>query len=283
MAAVHKHNALLKASIMSATNAHRLGANEAPPAIISMFLGSQLNEILNSIEKNETEAIILQGKEGVRLDVNQIPELMIDNTDRNRTSPFAFTGNRFEYRAVGSSANCASALIALNSAVAAEFDEFADRVEKRIANGENCEKVLLDEARENIIKSRVIQFDGNGYSDEWKEEAKRRGLDTESSAPLMFDTYLSDASVDMFEKVGIFSKKELEARNEVKWEMYSKKLQIESRVLGDLAINHIIPAAISYQRLLLDNVYKIKELFDADKAKAIGGQDLATIETMPAI
>ncbi len=280
MAAVHKHNALLKASIMSATNAHRLGANEAPPAIISMFLGSQLNEILNSIEKNETEAIILQGKEGVRLDVNQIPELMIDNTDRNRTSPFAFTGNRFEYRAVGSSANCASALIALNSAVAAEFDEFADRVEKRIANGENCEKVLLDEARENIIKSRVIQFDGNGYSDEWKEEAKRRGLDTESSAPLMFDTYLSDASVDMFEKVGIFSKKELEARNEVKWEMYSKKLQIESRVLGDLAINHIIPAAISYQRLLLDNVYKIKELFDADKAKAIGGQDLATIETM---
>ena len=196
----------------------------------------------------------------MRLDVNQIPELMIDNTDRNRTSPFAFTGNRFEYRAVGSSANCASALIALNSAVAAEFDEFADRVEKRIANGENCEKVLLDEARENIIKSRVIQFDGNGYSDEWKEEAKRRGLDTESSAPLMFDTYLSDASVDMFEKVGIFSKKELEARNEVKWEMYSKKLQIESRVLGDLAINHIIPAAISYQRLLLDNVYKIKEL-----------------------
>lgn len=280
MAAVHKHNALLKASIMSATNAHRLGANEAPPAIISMFLGSQLNGILDSIEKNETDAIILHGKEGMRLDVNQIPELMIDNTDRNRTSPFAFTGNRFEYRAVGSSANCASALIALNAAVAYELESFADRVDKRLAKGENLDKVLLDEARENIIKSRAIQFDGNGYSDEWKEEAKRRGLDTESSAPLMFDTYLSQSSVEMFEKVGIFNKKELEARNEVKWEMYSKKLQIESRVLGDLAINHIIPAAITYQRLLLDSVYKVKELFDAETAHKIGGQDMVSIENI---
>ncbi len=280
MAAVHKHNALLKASIMTATNAHRLGANEAPPAIISMFLGKQLNEILDSIEKNETDAIILQGKEGMRLDVNQIPELMIDNTDRNRTSPFAFTGNRFEYRAVGSSANCASALVALNAAVACELDDFADRVDKRLEKGENLEKALLSEARENIIKSRAIQFDGNGYSDEWKEEAKRRGLDTESSAPLMFDTYLTDSTVNMFEKAGIFNKKELEARNEVKWEMYSKKLQIESRVLGDLAINHIIPAAISYQRLLLDNVYKIKQLFDAETALKIGGQDMTSIENI---
>lgn len=278
MAAVHKHNALLKASIMTATNAHRLGANEAPPAIISMFLGKQLNEILDSIEKNETDAIILQGKEGMRLDVNQIPELMIDNTDRNRTSPFAFTGNRFEYRAVGSSANCASALIALNAAVACELNDFADRVDKRLAKGENLDKALLTEARENIIKSRAIQFDGNGYSDEWKEEAKRRGLDTESSAPLMFDTYMSNTTVEMFEKAGIFNKKELEARNEVKWEMYSKKLQIESRVLGDLAINHIIPAAISYQRLLLDNVYKIKQLFDGETALKIGGQDMTSIE-----
>ncbi len=278
MAAVHKHNALLKASIMSATNAHRLGANEAPPAIISMFLGKQLTEILDSIEKNETDAIILHGKEGMRLDVNQIPELMIDNTDRNRTSPFAFTGNRFEYRAVGSSANCASALIALNAAVANELDNFADRVDARIYAGESVDNVLLDEARKNIIKSRAIQFDGNGYSDEWKEEAKRRGLDTESSAPLMFDTYLNPSSVEMFEKVGIFSKKELEARNEVKWEMYSKKLQIESRVLGDLAVNHIIPAAISYQRLLLDSVYKVKELFDTDTARKIGGQDMVSIE-----
>ncbi len=280
MAAVHKHNALLKASIMTATNAHRLGANEAPPAIISMFLGRQLTQILDSIEKNETDSIILQGKEGMRLDVSQIPDLLIDNTDRNRTSPFAFTGNRFEYRAVGSSANCASALIALNAAVAVELGEFADRVEKRVEAGENLDKVLMDEARNNIIKSRAIQFDGNGYSDEWKEEAKKRGLDTESSAPLMFDTYLSPQSVEMFKKAGLFSKKELEARNEVKWEMYSKKLQIESRVLGDLAINHIIPAAITYQRLLLDNVYKIKQLFDEDTARKIGGQDLVSIEKM---
>ncbi len=278
MAAVHKHNALLKASIMTATNAHRLGANEAPPAIISMFLGSQLTRILDGIEKNETDSIILNGKEGMRLDVSQIPDLLIDNTDRNRTSPFAFTGNRFEYRAVGSSANCASALIALNAAVAVELGEFADRVEDRVAKGENIDKVLLDEARNNIIKSRAIQFDGNGYSDEWKEEAKRRGLDTESSAPLMFDTYLSPKSIEMFKKSGLFTEKELEARNEVKWEMYSKKLQIESRVLGDLAINHIIPAAITYQRLLLDNVYKIKQLFDDDTARKIGGQDMVSIE-----
>ncbi|MDE5713152.1 MAG: glutamine synthetase III [Muribaculaceae bacterium] len=280
MAAVHKDNALLKASIMTATNAHRLGANEAPPAIISMFLGSQLNQILDSIEKNETDSIILGGKEGMRLDVSQIPDLLIDNTDRNRTSPFAFTGNRFEYRAVGSSANCASALIALNAAVAVELSEFADRVEKRLENGENLERVLFDEARANIIKSRAIQFDGNGYSDEWKKEAARRGLDTESSAPLMFDKYLSPSSVEMFKKSGIFTEKELEARNEVKWDMYSKKLQIESRVLGDLAINHIIPAAVTYQRLLLDNVYKIKQLFDDGTARKIGGQDLVSIENI---
>ncbi len=278
MAAVFKHNALLKASIMTATNAHRLGANEAPPAIISMFLGTQLNELLDSIEKNEADALIMQGKGGMRLDVNQIPELMIDNTDRNRTSPFAFTGNRFEYRAVGSSANCASALIALNAAVATELSEFAERVDRRVAAGENLETVLLDEARDNIIRSRAIQFDGNGYSDEWKIEAERRGLDVESSAPLMFDSYLSPQSVEMFEKSGLFSRKELEARNEVKWEMYSKKLQIESRVLGDLAINHIIPAAVSYQRLLLDNAFKIKALFDDESARKIGGADLQSIE-----
>lgn len=278
MAAVYKHNALLKASIMSATNAHRLGANEAPPAIISMFLGTQLSELLDRIEKNEADALILQGKGEMRLDLNQIPELMIDNTDRNRTSPFAFTGNRFEYRAVGSSANCASALIALNAAVAVELEEFADRVEARLAKGEHLDTVLLDEARENIIKSRDIQFDGNGYSDEWKVEAERRGLDVESSAPIMFDSYLKPASIEMFEKAGLFTKKELEARNEVKWEMYSKKLQIESRVLADLAINHIIPAAITYQRLLLDNVYKVKQLFDGDTAKKIGGQDMESIE-----
>ncbi len=280
MAAVHKHNGLLKASIISATNAHRLGANEAPPAIISMFLGTQLSQILESVEKGEAEKIIVKGKEEMSLDVAQIPELMIDNTDRNRTSPFAFTGNRFEYRAVGSSANCASAMIALNAAVAFQLDNFADKVNARLERGEKLEKAILEEVKILLKESKAIHFDGNGYSDEWKEEAERRGLDVETSAPLMYDRYLLPSSVEMFEKTGVLSKKEIEARNEVKWEMYTKKIQIESRVLGDLAINHIIPAAIRYQSLLLDNVYKIKELFKGDKSDRISAQDLSSIEAI---
>lgn len=281
MAAVHKHNGLLKASIMNATNAHRLGANEAPPAIISMFLGSQLSAILDAIENSEgDEKIMVKGKEEMRLDVAQIPELMIDNTDRNRTSPFAFTGNRFEYRAVGSSANCASALIALNAAVAAQLDDFADKVNARVEKGEELNHAILAEIKVLIKASKAIHFDGNGYSEEWKEEAARRGLDTETSAPLMYDAYMLPSSIEMFEKSGVFTKKEIEARNEVKWEMYTKKIQIESRVLGDLAINHIIPAAIRYQSLLLDNVYKIKELFKGDKSDRIAAQDLASIESI---
>ncbi|MCH5222619.1 MAG: glutamine synthetase III [Muribaculaceae bacterium] len=280
MNAVHKHNALLKASIMSATNSHRLGANEAPPAIISMFLGKSVSELLDNIEKNDYEAIKVRGKEELSVGLNQIPEIMIDNTDRNRTSPFAFTGNRFEYRAVGSSANCATALIALNAAVACELEDFANRVDKRLASGESKEKALFAEARENVLKARPIHFDGNGYGDEWIVEAKDRGLDIESSAPLMFDAYLSESSVDMFEKVGIFTRKELVARNEVKWEMYTKKVQIESRVLGDLAINHIIPAAVTYQGQLLDNLYKMRQLFNEEKAREIGETDLITVEQM---
>lgn len=281
MAAVHKHNGLLKASIMNATNAHRLGANEAPPAIISMFLGSQLSAILEAVENAKgDEKIMVKGKEEMRLDVAQIPELMIDNTDRNRTSPFAFTGNRFEYRAVGSSANCASALIALNAAVAAQLDDFADKVNARVEKGEELNLAILEEIKVLIKASKAIHFDGNGYSEEWKEEAARRGLDTETSAPLMYDAYMLPSSIEMFEKSGVFTKKEIEARNEVKWEMYTKKIQIESRVLGDLAINHIIPAAIRYQSLLLDNVYKIKELFKGDKSDRIAAQDLASIESI---
>ena len=280
MAAVHKHNGLLKASIISATNAHRLGANEAPPAIISMFLGTQLSQILESVEKGEAEKIIVKGKEEMSLDVAQIPELMIDNTDRNRTSPFAFTGNRFEYRAVGSSANCASAMIALNAAVAFQLDNFADKVNARLERGEKLEKAILEEVKILLKESKAIHFDGNGYSDEWKEEAERRGLDVETSAPLMYDRYLLPSSVEMFEKTGVLSKKEIEARNEVKWEMSTKTIQIESRVLGDLAINHIIPAAIRYQSLLLDNVYKIKELFKGDKSDRISAQDLSSIEAI---
>ncbi len=225
MAAVHKHNGLMKATIISATNQHRLGANEAPPAIISMFLGSQLSRILDELEKETTDEIVLEGKEKMSLEISQIPTLSIDNTDRNRTSPFAFTGNRFEYRAVGSSANCAAAMIGLNAAVADQLNSFAD-------------------------------------------------------APLMYDAYQRPETVEMFARTGVFTQKELEARNEVKWEMYTKKIQIESRVLGDLAINHVIPAATRYQSLLLDNVYKIKQLFKGDKADKIARQDMNSIEQM---
>lgn len=279
MAAVYNHNALLKASIISATNAHRLGANEAPPAIISMFLGTQLSNILDQLEKGD-EALSMKGKEELRLDVAQIPELLLDNTDRNRTSPFAFTGNRFEFRAVGSSANCASAMIALNASVADQLNKFADKVDEAVAKGATLKEALLTEIRNLIKYSKPIHFDGNGYSDEWKAEAEKRGLDVESSAPLMYDAYLSENSIDMFARTGVFSKIELEARNEVKWEIYTKKIQIEARVLGDLAINHIIPAATRYQSLLLDNVYKIRELFKGDKADKISRQDLASIESI---
>ncbi len=278
MAAVHKHNGLLKASIITATNQHRLGANEAPPAIISMFLGRQLSEVLDKIEKHDSDSLTVNGKEKFNIDVAQIPELMLDNTDRNRTSPFAFTGNRFEYRAVGSSANNAAAMIALNAAMAVQLNEFADAVEKRMAAGEDKTKAILSEVRKLIVASKAIHFDGNGYSDEWKEEAAKRGLDTETSAPLMYDAYTRPESVEMFEKSGVLSLKEIEARNEVKWETYSKKIQIESRVLGDLAINHIIPAAVRYQSTLLDNVYKIKQLFSGDKADTIAAIDMDNIE-----
>ena len=280
MAAVYKHNALMKATIISATNQHRLGANEAPPAIISMFLGTQLSRILDQIEMETTDEIILEGKEKLSLDINQIPVLSIDNTDRNRTSPFAFTGNRFEYRAVGSSSNCAAAMIALNAVVADQLNSFADAVDAAMAGGMKREVAILNEVRRLVRESRNIHFDGNGYSEEWKAEAARRGLDVETSAPLMYDAYQRPETVEMFARTGVFSQKELEARNEVKWEMYTKKIQIESRVLGDLAINHVIPAATRYQSLLLDNVFKIKQLFAGEKADKIARQDMNSIEQM---
>lgn len=270
MAAVWHHNALLKASIISATNAHRLGANEAPPAIISMFLGSQLSDILRRIAESENESMIsFEGKEGMSMGLAEIPEILVDNTDRNRTSPFAFTGNRFEFRAPGSSANCASAMIALNAAMADRLDDFHTCVIERMRQGEKKEEAIFHEVKKLIKESEKIHFDGNGYSEEWKKEAARRGLDTECSAPKMYDAYLRDCSVDMFARTGVFNKIELEARNEVKWEMYTKKIQIEARVLGDLAVNHILPAATRYQNTLLDNAFKIKELFSVEEASEI--------------
>lgn len=277
---VYRHNGLLKASIMSANNAHRLGGNEAPPAIISSFLGKQLNELLDKVlNSTDSELLTMEGKHGVKLEIPQIPELMIDNTDRNRTSPFAFTGNRFEFRAVGSSANCASALIALNTAVAEALTDFKQRVDALVAQGQSTISALLSVLREDIRTCQPIRFDGNGYSEEWKAEAQRRGLDCETSCPLVFDRYMDESTIRMFESMHVMQRHELEARNEIKWETYFKKVQIESRVLGDLCMNHIIPVATKYQSELADNVHKIKQAFDdPERIKALTTYNIDLIE-----
>ena len=277
--AVHRHNGLLKASIMSATNAHRLGANEAPPAIISSFLGKQLSELLEHIEKSDTDDLFnVAGKQGMKMDIPQIPELLIDNTDRNRTSPFAFTGNRFEFRAVGSEANCASAMITLNAAVAEALTNFKQRVDQLMAEGKDKTSAIIDILREDIKTCKPIHFDGNGYSDEWRQEAERRGLDTETSCPLIFDRYLSPTSISMFSSTGVMTAKELEARNEVKWETYTKKIQIEARVMGDLTMNHIIPVATHYQSRLAKNVMSMRQIFHKDKADTLTARNIGIIE-----
>ena len=276
---VYKHNGLIKASIMSATNAHRLGANEAPPAIISSFLGKQLSELLDHIEASDTEELFsMAGKQGMTMDIPEIPELLIDNTDRNRTSPFAFTGNRFEFRAVGSEANCASAMIALNSAVAEALNNFKARVDALIAKGADTTKAIIDVVREDIKTCKPIRFDGNGYSDEWVAEATSRGLDVAKSCPVIFERYLDKASIDMFESLGVMSQKELEARNEVKWETYTKKIQIEARVMGDLSMNHIIPVATHYQSKLLKNVENMRSIFPKEKAETLSARNMKIIE-----
>ena len=282
--AVYRHNGLLKASIMSATNAHRLGGNEAPPAIISSFLGTQLTELLNHIEQSDkNELFNLKGKQGMEIDIPQIPDLIVDNTDRNRTSPFAFTGNRFEFRAPGSSVNCSSAMIALNAAMAEALTSFKERVDKKIAAGENKVSAILEVLKDDIKTCKPVRFDGNGYSDEWVKEAEKRGLDVEKSCPIIFEHYLDDSSVKMFESTKVMNRKELEARNEVKWEMYVKTVQIEARVLGDLAMNHIIPVATHYQSKLIKNVQGIKEifsssLFNTEKAERLSARNMKLIE-----
>ncbi|MDY5320752.1 MAG: glutamine synthetase III [Prevotella sp.] len=264
---VYRHNGLLKASIMSAGNAHRLGANEAPPAIISSFLGKQVSDLLDHIENADKKDLFkIDGKQGMKLDIPQIPELMIDNTDRNRTSPFAFTGNRFEFRAVGSEANCASAMIVLNTAVAEALTQFKARVDELMGKGEDQTSAIVDVLREDIKACRPIRFDGNGYSEEWKREAARRGLDCEPSCPLCFDRYLDQDSIRMFEDQSVMGEHELRARNEVKWETYTKKIQIEARVMGDLSMNHIIPVATHYQSQLAKNVENMYAIFGRDDA-----------------
>ena len=277
--AVYDHNGLLKASIISATNAHRLGANEAPPAIISSFLGRTVSDLLDHVESSvEDHILTVTTKKAMQLDIPSIPELLIDNTDRNRTSPFAFTGNRFEFRAVGSEANCASAMLTLNTAVAEALESFKQRVDVLMAEGEAKEGAILKVLRDDIGYCKAIRFDGNGYSDEWKAEAARRGLDCETSCPLIIDRYLDEASVRMFESQHVMSRFELEARNEIKWETYTKKIQIEARIFGDICMNHIIPVVTKYQSQLVDNVHKLKDIFPAEKAARISANNLDIIE-----
>ena len=276
--AVHRHNGLMKASIVSATNEHRLGANEAPPAIISVFLGKQISEVLDKLEHaTAEEAIIINAKKEMKLGVANIPEILLDNTDRNRTSPFAFTGNRFEFRAVGSSANCGAAMLVLNAAVAEQLMCFKQEVDARIEQGEPKERVLFDVIKKYIVACKAIRFDGNGYSEEWKTEAAKRGLDCETSVPLVIDRYLAPSSIEMFRMTGVLSEAELQSRSEVKWETYVKKLQIESRVMGDLVVNHVLPAAKRYQTMLLQNVLAVKQVFSAEEVASLNEQDYSII------
>ena len=265
---VYRHNGLLKASIMDAGNGHRLGANEAPPAIISSFLGRTVSDVIEHIEKADKDALFIKGKEGVHIDIPQIPDIMRDNTDRNRT---------FEFRAVGSSANCASAQIVLNTAVAEALTDFKRRVDALIAKGEDKISAIVDVVREDIKTCRPIHFDGNGYSDEWIAEAERRGLDTEKSAPVVFDRYLDEASVKMFESQNVMKRNELEARNEVKWETFTKKIQIEARVLGDLSMNHIIPVATDYQSRLSSNVERLMAIYGPEEGRKLSERNMKII------
>ncbi len=281
MKAVHKHNGLLKASISSATNAHRLGANEAPPAIVSIFMGTQVSAVLEKLAAADTDdMIVFDEKAALQLGVAHLPEILLDNTDRNRTSPFAFTGNRFEFRAVGSSANCGGVMLLLNTIIAEQLSDFATEVDSLIAGGMTKDQAILSVVKRIINETKAICFNGNGYSDEWKAEAAARGLDCETSVPKIFDAYLTETSLASFAKMGVLNHAEIESRCEVKWETYTKKIQIESRVLGDLAMNHIIPVASSYQGMLLDNVAKMKALFSDEEYATMSAQDVKIIKTM---
>ena len=277
--AVNRHNGLLKASIASATNEHRLGANEAPPAIISVFLGKQITDALDKLERASADkGIVINAKKEMKLGVGHIPEILLDNTDRNRTSPFAFTGNRFEFRAVGSSANCGAAMLALNAAVADQLIRFKRDVDDRMAAGEPKERALFAVIKKYITESKAVRFDGNGYSDAWKEEAAHRGLDCETSVPVVIDQYLAPDSVAMFRNTGVLTEAELRSRCEVKWETYTKKIQIESRVLGDLAMNHIVPVANRYQSILLDNIVKEKAAFGDEQYERLAAHEILIVK-----
>jgi glutamine synthetase len=259
--AVYEHADLLRASIASASNDHRLGANEAPPAIMSIFLGEQLSAVLDEIEKSvKDKKMTPEEKTALKLNIGKIPEILLDNTDRNRTSPFAFTGNKFEFRAVGSSANSALPMTILNTIVADQLRNFHKDVEALAKKGTKTDEAILKVLRKYIVDSKTIRFEGNGYGDEWKKEAKRRGLSNVTTTPPALDAFVTKKSMELFERNNIFSHRENEARHEIMLETYIKKIQIESRVMGSIAVNHILPAAIKYQTLLVENVEGLKDI-----------------------
>jgi glutamine synthetase len=277
--AVYKNSDLLRASIVSAANSHRLGANEAPPAIISVFLGKRLNEMLNEIEeKVSSKKMSADEKTSIKLNIGKIPEILLDNTDRNRTSPFAFTGNRFEFRAVGASANCASAMTALNTVMADQLVRFKSEVDAIISKGVKKDEAILQVLRKYIIESKPVRFDGNNYSQEWVAEAKKRGLTNINDVPEALDIYLDKNVIEMHTRMGVLSEREIHGRTEVKLETYIKKVQIEARVLGDIVLNHIVPIAIDYQTSLIENVNGMKELFNEKEFKALAGARIDLIK-----
>ncbi|MBL7953690.1 MAG: glutamine synthetase III [Flavobacteriales bacterium] len=276
--AIHNHADVLRASIASANNDHRLGANEAPPAIISVFIGEYLTNLLDGLEKNIKGAMSPASKTELKLDIGRIPSVMLDNTDRNRTSPFAFTGNKFEFRAVGSSANCAAAMTVLNTIVAYQLKAFAKSVDALIKKGVKKDEAVLRVIRDLIVESKAIRFEGNGYGDEWKKEAAKRGLSNIADTPRALDVWSRKETKDLFATMGVLSAVELEARHEIELHSYVLKLQIEGRVCGDLAQNHIVPTAIAYQNRLLENVRGLREVLGAEKAKKAAATQVRLIE-----
>lgn len=275
--AVYDHQDLLRASISTATNAHRLGANEAPPAILSCFLGSEVSAMLDQLEEQVTsKKMTPDEKTALKLDLGKIPEILLDNTDRNRTSPFAFTGNRFEFRAVGGSTNPAMPMTALNVAVAGQLIEFKKDVDKLIEQGVKKDEAIFQVLREYIIASKAIRFEGDNYSDDWVKEAEKRGLTNVTDVPEALGAYLSDKSKKLFFDLGIFTEAELEGRVEVLFEEYMMKIQIEARVLGDLSVNHIVPTAVKYQNRLMENVLGLKEIY-GEEFKSLAGNRIELI------
>jgi glutamine synthetase len=267
--AVHDYADLLRASIATAGNDHRLGANEAPPAIMSVFVGQTLSEMLDELEKNGNVKVDKGDNVYMKLGINKIPEILLDNTDRNRTSPFAFTGNKFEFRAVGSSANCAHAMTVLNTIVAEQLNQFKKDVDKQIEKEVKKEVAIINVLRDYTVASKKIRFEGNGYSEEWVKEAEKRGLSNVKTTPEALDFYLTKKARDVFKKHDIYTERELEARVEIMHEKYVKKIQIEGRMIGDLSLNHIIPTAVAYQNKLIANVKGLKELGLEKEAKTV--------------